>query len=372
MIYLTKYRTACQHTPELLDDILYPQQVHWFKETYARAASGMVYPPHRLADKVLDATLIAELKTVDAGKTAFILAGGNAHFAGLQAPIRSSRLSYAYKMLPLSLTQLYAGRIAQSCNATDYVTTDASACASSLKVLMDVQVLIDHYEFDRVIVLSVEDAVSNLVLEFFGDARASLTHKEQTETGKKPSAFDRQNGGFFVGQGAALAVFESEAGLARSGSQPTARLLGAYAASEPCTNSMGQNPEGIGFCRAAAGAIKRAGVATEDIGIVKTHGTGTESNNIAERAALKSLALDNFVATSFKPSIGHTMGASGLLETLLLLDSIKIGVIPEIQNRTEPDAVFLSEPCQAPKKYILSLAAGMGNVYAAAILSAEV
>ena len=135
---------------------------------------------------------------------------------------------------------------------------------------------------------------------------------------------------------------------------------------------MGQNPEGIGFCRAAAGAIKRAGVATEDIGIVKTHGTGTESNNIAERAALKSLALDNFVATSFKPSIGHTMGASGLLETLLLLDSIKIGVIPEIQNRTEPDAVFLSEPCQAPKKYILSLAAGMGNVYAAAILSAEV
>lgn len=372
MIYLTKYKTVCQRTPELLDDILYPQQVHWFKDTYARATSGLVYPPHRLADKVLDIALLAELKATDAGKTAFILASGNAHFAGLQAPVRTSRLSYAYKMLPLSLTQLYAGRVAQSCNATDYITTDASACASSLKVLMDVQVLIEHYEFDRVIVLAVEDAVSNLVLEFFGDAKASLTHKEQTETGKQPSAFDRKNGGFFVGQGAALAVFESAAGVARSGFEPTSRLLGAYAASEPCTNSMGQHPEGIGFSRAAAGAIARAKVSKSDIGIVKTHGTGTESNNIAERAALDSLALGEFVATSLKPAIGHTMGASGLLETLLLLDSIKTGVIPEIQNRTEPDRVFLSEPCKAPQKHILSLAAGMGNVYAAAVLSAEV
>lgn len=62
------------------------------------------------------------------------------------------------------------------------------------------------------------------------------------------------------------------------------------------------------------------------------------------------------------------MGVSGLLETLLLLDSVKTGgIVPEILNRTEQDKVFLSEPAEYNGGYILSLAAGMGNVYSAAI-----
>ena len=62
------------------------------------------------------------------------------------------------------------------------------------------------------------------------------------------------------------------------------------------------------------------------------------------------------------------MGASGLLETALLLDNIKNGFVPEILNRTDEDAVFLSKPAPAEKGgLVLSLAAGMGNVYSAAI-----
>ena len=100
---------------------------------------------------------------------------------------------------------------------------------------------------------------------------------------------------------------------------------------------------------------------------MKTHGTGTKSNNLAERSALSGV-LKDFVATSFKQRIGHTMGASGLLETVLLLDSIKNGSIPAIPNRTDQDSVFLSESAPAEQGgLILSLAAGMGNVYSAAI-----
>ena len=77
--------------------------------------------------------------------------------------------------------------------------------------------------------------------------------------------------------------------------------------------------------------------------------------------------LTDFVATSYKQKIGHTMGSSGLLETLLLLDDMKNGTIPSIANRTEKDEVFLSEPVQKPDGLILSLAAGMGNIYSAAV-----
>jgi 3-oxoacyl-(acyl-carrier-protein) synthase len=186
-------------------------------------------------------------------------------------------------MLPLTLTQVYAGRIAQSCGATDHVVTDSSACASSLKVLMDVQTLVNHYGFTRVVVLAVEDAVSNLVLEFFGEAKASLTAKRETSEGIVPSAFDSKNGSFYIGQGAVFAVFEAD----HTDAPAMAKILGAYTASEPCNNPLGQLDSGLGFVRAAQGAIELTNITDKDVRVVKTHGTGTVSNNVAERAALK-------------------------------------------------------------------------------------
>ena len=367
MIYLTHYRTASTSHTDLFEDIVFPQRVHWFPDTYKRTETGMFYVPHRLAEKVLDPELAKQLREEQLGKTAFILAGGNQHFAGIGQRAYESQLSYTYKFLPFTLTQVYAGRTAQSFGEMGMVTTDASACASSLKVMMDVEVLMKHYDFDRVIVLTVEDGVSNAVLEFFGQSQAVLTAKDEAETGAKPSAFDSKNGGFYVGQGAALAVFEKEWVVNRLNRTPAARLIGAYNASENSTNAIGQCDNGEGFARAIGGVCFHSKTLRHDISIVKTHGTGTESNNRAEKAAILGSGLKDFVATSYKPRIGHTMGASGLLETLLLLDDIKAGFVPGIANRTESDSVFLSDSVKPPRGYILSLAAGMGNIYSAAI-----
>jgi len=367
-IFLTHYRTASTSYTELLDDVAYPQKVHWFPELYARIKTGMFYVPHLLANKVLDPELMKYLRENQTGKTAFILAAGNAHFAGInQRPAPDNKLSYVYKFLPFTLTQVYAGRTAQNCGEMDMVTTDSSACASSLKVLMDVQNLIQFYDYDRVIVLSVEDAVTNTVLEFFGESKAVLLQKDE-EDGVLPSAFDSNNQGFRVGQGAVFAVFESERAKNKNKSIPHAQLIGAYSASENSTNAIGQLEDGQGFTKAINGALKVAKALPEDIKIVKTHGTGTASNNKAEKAALSM--IPKFVATSYKQKIGHTMGASGLLETCLLLDDIKKGFVPKIENRTEHDDVYLSEDVTPPNGYILSLAAGMGNIYSAAILEA--
>ena len=365
MIYLTHYRTACTQDVELFDDIIYPQKVNWFPDTYNRTKLGLVYVPHKLAEKVLDPELLTYLRENPVGKTAFILAGGNAHFAGIGQREYKSRLTYTYKFLPFTLTQVYAGRIAQSFGEMDMVTTDASACASSLKVMMDVTSLINFYDYKRVIVLTVEDGVSNAVLEFFGDSKAVLTEKQEQE-GIKPSAFDSINFGFRIGQGAALAIFESSKAVAQQQINPHAQLMGAYSASERSTNAIGQCEDGEGFIKAIEGALHYGNLTPNEIKIVKTHGTGTASNNKAEKNALNQ-TLKAFVATSYKQKIGHTMGSSGLLETLLLLDDIKSGVVPAIANRTESDSVFLSDSTTPPNGLIMSLAAGMGNIYSAAI-----
>ena len=358
MIYLTDYRTASTTQTELFDDIDYPQSVHWFPETYARKDTGLVYAPHKLAEKVLDAELLRKLKE-NPVKTAFILASGNSHFAGInQKTTAKTRLSYEYKILPLTLTQVYAGRIAQMCGAQDLVTTDASACASSLKVMMQVRELIGYYGFKRVIVLSLEDSINNLVLSFFGETGACLL-----DDSVKPSAFDRTNHSFHVGQGAVFAVFE-HCSIAQN---KITKLVSAYSASEASTNAIGQLDSGEGFIKAIDGAMSILDT-DKPISIVKAHGTGTPSNNVAEKNALATILKDDFIATSFKPTIGHTMGASGLLETCLLLDSLrKTGKVPAIKNRTEEDKVFISEDTTPGDGLILSLAAGMGNIYSAAI-----
>lgn len=362
-IYVTHGRTAATDNVQFLDDLPFPQKVNWFPETYKRVGTGMFYVPHLVADKVLDQELAKNIRENPVGKTAFILAAGNTNFAGINPRnVKQTRLSYVYKFLPFTLTQVYAGKIAQMFGVSDYVVTDSSACASSLKVLMDVQTLIKVYGFKRVIVLAVEDQVANSTLDFFGESKAILT-----DDNFEPSAFDSKNYGFYVGQGAALAVFESE-DVAKT---PIAELTGAYTTSEALDNVIGQRSDGDGFKKVIRETALVSSVDLEDIKIVKAHGTGTKSNNQSEGTALKE-TLPNFVATSYKQKIGHTMGVSGLLESLLMFEDLLTGYVPAIANRTEDDDVFLSKPCKVPDGYMLSLAAGMGNIYSAAIFNIKV
>jgi len=365
MIYLTHAKTLCTEDTEIVDNISYPQKIHWFPWTYKNIKTGLVCPPHKMVEQVIDSGVTEAIKNKP-GKTAFILAAGNSNFAAEGRKLaEENHLSYQYKLLPLSLTQIYAGRLASQFGKVDYVATDATACASSLKVLMDVQSLMLMYNYDRVIVVSVEDQVNNMTLQFFGESGASLTEKMAQEHDVVPSAFDSTNFGFNLGQGAALAVFEKNTHLS---TDPLATLVSAYTASESDVNAIGQREDGQGFVDAIRGCMHMAQLRPSDITHIKTHGTGTKSNNQAESTALKKLFNNEFVATSYKQKIGHTMGASGLLESILLLNDL---YIPAIKNRTEKDTVYLSESVLKPKGLMLSLAAGMGNVYSAAIFKQE-
>lgn len=366
MIYLTHIDTVCTETTTLVADIPYPQHAHIIPETFRRAKSGVSYPPHKLLESVVTPKAreyVHNNKTP--GKTAFIFAAGNQGWMGTNGRYDKNpdaELHYKVKVPFIVLTNIYAGRIASLFGPVDHVSTDASACASSLKVMMDVHNLMTNYGFTRVIVLSGEDAVNNLSLEFFGEAGASL----QADSTQVPSSFDAVNQGFYLGQGAVLAIFESE-----PAAQPLAKFLGAYSAAEDNTNPLGQREDGAGYSRAIEGALWVAKTPADSVKMVKTHGTGTPVNNAAEKTALLR-SLPEFIATSYKPRIGHTMGASGLLETGLMLRDIACGVVPAIPSRTDSDSVFLSEAAPVQGDKFLSLAAGMGNIYSAALFSVGV
>lgn len=373
-IYLSKYKTASTTHSEMMNQLASPQRAFWFPETYDRVKSGMFYVPHVLANKVVTEEMVNYVKQNPvSGKTGFILAGGSQGWAGGKSKFQDieNDLSYIYKLGMMTMTNVYAGRVASMFEAFDFVSTDATACASSVKVLMDVKNLIDNYGFDRVIVLALEDPVSNMTLEYFGQTKASIS-KADEEGGRVASAFDSVNNGFNVGQGAAFAIYESLNAVNKNCITPEAELIGTYTSAEDCTNPIGQRPDGQGYQRAITGALTFGNVRSKDIKLIKTHGTGTPTNNESEKNALMKMFNGEFIATSYKQHIGHTVAASGLLETGLILDDIKKGEITPIKNRTEKDTIFISEPTKAPEGLLLVLAAGMGNVYSAAIYNTKI
>ena len=354
MIHLSHFVTSYTTTPKYLED--WGMSAHYFPAVFKNTESSLVYPVINLAKKVHLSEKVCDcLQNRPATKQGFILAAGNGHFAGLQTPdFGDKELTYSYKMLPMTLTQIFASKFAQKYGHFEHVSVDSSACASSLHVLGQVYQLIEQFDFDRVFVLAIDDAVSPSVMNFFASSGALAKGT--------PSAFDELNHGFLLGQGAVLAVFEEDKML--SNHRPHAQLLGAYSASEDSFELMGQREDGQGFARSIEGLENYFG--KYDYSVIKTHGSGTISNNLAERNGLKCLNTE-WVATAYKSHIGHTLGASGLLETCLLLEDMEQGgIVPPIVGRSQSDAVFLSHSVIARNDYILSLACGMGNIFTAA------
>lgn len=369
MIFLSKYSVAAPTELKTFTNIKYPQNVFWFSDAFDKIKSGLFYIPQRLADKTLKSDTGKYIKDFPKSKTCLIVASGNSYMGG-QSPkpenIDNCEISYTYKFFPLTIIQIFAARIAQSLGITDLILTDSSACASSVKVLRDVQVLLEYENYDRVVVLAVENGITKYMLDFFGETKTTLTIKEE-ERGIKPSAFDNINYGFYLGHGAALAVFEKENTVKTD--TPEAQLVTACSVSEISTNTAGQTSDGQGYQKSILRCLEQSKLSPNDISVIKSHGTGTPTNNTAEKTAILSIFKNtNTVVTGYKQKIGHTLGVSGLLETCLLFDDLKKGYVPSFENRTEEDKVFLSSPANAPKSgNILSLASGMGNIYSAAI-----
>lgn len=370
-IYLTFGFTRYTEQSHPMNGIAFPTSVHYFPQLYRNAHLGLVSPAQRLLDEVVEEAARAlkpDNHNNHAAQRALILAAGNTVFAGMQIRKRQAGgvLDYEARSRALQTTQVQAGRVAQALAATGHISTDTSACASSMKALMDAFHLIQHHGFESVGIVAVEDQVSLGILEFFGDMGICLS-QDELEQGICPSAFDSHNKGFLIAQGAALVWLETEASMRQSGRQPLARLLSAVTAGETFNNPWGQDPQGVGYERAIQWALRQAQAVPTQIDLVKTHGTGTALNNQAEAAALRRIFADRLLATAYKPRIGHTFGASGLLESVLAIHDARTGVVRGIANRSERDDVFLSHDQNHHIRRILSLSAGMGNVYGAAI-----
>lgn len=91
-------------------------------------------------------------------------------------------------------------------------------------------------------------------------------------------------------------------------------------------------------------ALRSADCTAAQIDLVKLHGTATSANDEAEGNGMRLLYGERMPALSLlKPWLGHTLGACGLSESLLLLKALQLGPLPPVDYAGEALLPFSAE-----------------------------
>ncbi len=162
--------------------------------------------------------------------------------------------------------------------------------------------------------------------------------------------FDRDRDGLHLGEG--LAALGLEAAPASRRSAGAILLGGAHVCS--AMGPGGQAPDSSAMYAAMAEALRVAGREPRDVVAIKAHGIGSADGDHAEAAALQRLYGVLPPVTGLKGSFGHTLGASGVVETAAFLACLGAGFVPPTAGFSEPDPALPVSPLRSP------IAAGPG------------
>ncbi len=237
----------------------------------------------------------------------------------------------------------------------------STACSSSAKALGTAQRLLTTGVCDAVLVAGVDTLCS---LTLFGFHSLGLV----AETACRPMDADRR--GINIGEAAALLLLERAAPA--NGDAP--RLL-AVGESADAHHMAAPDPEGRGAEMAMAAALAQAGLAAAAVDYVKLHATATPLNDLAEARAVERLFGTHTPCSGLKGALGHTLGASGALETVALLEALTSGWLPGTCGLETPDPAcrlnLLRQTRHQPARRLLGNAFGFGGSNASVLLGRE-
>ncbi len=254
--------------------------------------------------------------------------------------------------------QALLGRVKQLLGLRGPGMVVSSACASSTAALTRAAGMIRHGEAQSVLVIAC-DSVSEFVYSGFAGLLSLC------EGPARP--FDARRSGLTLGEAAAWVLLSSD-----DGADATA-ILG-WGNTTDAVHMTAPDREGLGLSRAINKACEMAGRSAEEVGFVAAHGTATLYSDAMEMTAFREIfhgqARPIF---SVKGGVGHTLGAAGLVQTLVAQRAIRLGVIPPTVGYSEGEETsqgWASDQAVElkPGKLALSTNSGFGGVNTAILL----
>ncbi len=181
--------------------------------------------------------------------------------------------------------------------------------------------------------------------------------------------FSAERDGMVLGEGACLFVLRRS----QSSASKHGFILG-FGASSDAHHITAPEPEAGGLGKALDAALRDAGISKNAIDLVSAHGTATVHNDAAEAAMLRR-HFNDVRGVAYKAALGHTLGASGALETAAALQALESGVHPATAGLLRPmpelglRLAARSEPHLGT--YAVKLSAGFGGLNAALVCGLE-
>ena len=256
---------------------------------------------------------------------------------------------------------LLAADLALAHGADGPVQCVSVACVSGLVAIQQGVKLIQRGAADAVLVAGV-DYLSEFVMAGFTALKAIAPD------GCRP--FDRDRRGLSPGEaGAAIVLVRADRGPGTS-----VRILG-WGGSNDANHLTGPSRDGSGLAQAIRRALDSAQLRPEQIDYVNAHGTGTPYNDAMESLALLAVFGERCPPVSgAKGMLGHTLGAAGVVETILCVLAMQERVLPgtprlNVAAEGTP-ASLVREPRAVPRlNHVLKLNTGFGGVNGAIVYS---
>ncbi len=234
----------------------------------------------------------------------------------------------------------------------------SNACVSGILAISIAKRYIRQGIYDSVFVVG-GDLVTKFILSGFNSFQA------MSPIPCRPYDVDRA--GINIGEVAAsVLVTSSEENLA----EESVEVLGEGSCND-ANHISGPSRTGEGLYRSVHSAMKEARVTTKEIDYISAHGTATIFNDEMEAIAFNRLGLSEVPLNSLKGYFGHTLGASGLLETIIGMHSLHQNTLFrslgfETLGTSQPLNVILRT---APKELdiFIKTASGFGGCNTAAV-----
>jgi 3-oxoacyl-[acyl-carrier-protein] synthase I len=253
-----------------------------------------------------------------------------------------------------------AGLVAKHFNFAHTPIVISNACISGLLAILTGMRLIQSGQYQNAVVVGA-DVISKFVLSGFQSFNAV------SEAICKP--FDAARNGINLGEGAATVILS-----ANKKNDSNIKVAGG-STSNDANHISGPSRTGQELHNAIENALKMANLPAQAIDFISAHGTATIFNDEMEAKAITLSNLQSVPVNSLKGYYGHTLGAAGVIESVISIHSLKENmVIPTLGFKT-PGVTKPVNVCtrlyEAPLKHFLKTASGFGGCNAAVVFSKQ-
>lgn len=236
--------------------------------------------------------------------------------------------------------------------------TVSNACISGVAVVVVADRYIRSGMYDNVILVGA-DEYTHFTLTGFKAFKSIATEVCRP--------FDKYRDGLMLGEGFGAMLLTSEKRLS------SGYVVSGGAMTNDANHISGPSRTGEPLAEAIQEAMTHAGLSAKELSFVNAHGTGTLYNDEMESKALSLCGMSDTPLNSLKPYLGHTLGASGVIETVMSIEEHRRGVLLGTLGYSEQGTPYkvgvTAEKTSVSGKAFLKTASGFGGCNAAVVIS---